>query len=147
MVGKDESDPRVLLSDGRKVCEHCRHLGPAAIRGLPETPWVSSLPGRFALHLGYWIKAVLQVTFTMAWEFIWAKGSIFKGAAVAGILITPLYKHCSPWETVSVTHQLFHSSSCWLLPKLFPMFLITTLVLLTASQLDAHMPAKGRIFV
>lgn len=104
MVGKDESDPRVLLSDGRKVCEHCRHLGPAAIRGLPETPWVSSLPGRFALHLGYWIKAVLQVTFTVAWEFIWAKGSIFKGAAVAGILITPLYKHCSPWETVSVCY-------------------------------------------
>lgn len=45
MVGKDESDPRVLLSDGRKVCEHCRHLGATAIKGLPETPvFQESLP-------------------------------------------------------------------------------------------------------
>lgn len=72
----------------------------------------------------------------LAWAFIWAKGPVFKGAAVAGILITPLYKHCSPWEVVSVCYTpTLPFLELLADPKLFLMFLITTLLLVTASSL------------
>lgn len=126
----------MLLSGGRRMCEHCRHSVP-----LP------SGPGRVFLKDLPWIwdggsELFSRLSSPLAWEFIWAKGSCccwnldhtFTSTAVPGRLC------------LFVTQQLFCSSSSWLLLKLFPMFLITTLVLVTASQLDFHMPAEELIF-
>lgn len=74
MVVLDESDPRVLLSGGRKEYEHCRHFSPTALRGLAESA------ERFALCLGWWIKAVLQATLTHGLAVYLGQRNYFQGS-------------------------------------------------------------------
>ena len=87
----------------------------------------------------------------MAWEFIWAKGSIGRGAAVAGVLIVPPHKHRSPWEVVCVCDTpALPSVLCLRLlaaPKAISHVLSNNMVLVTASQLDFNLPAKGYISI
>lgn len=87
----------------------------------------------------------------MAWEFVWTKGPVCRGAAVAGVLIVPPYKQCSPWEVVCVydTPTLPSVLCLGLLaaPKAISHVLSNNMVLVTASQLDFNLPAKGCISI
>lgn len=92
-----------------------------------------------------------ELPLPMAWQFIWAKGSLCRGAAVAGVLIVPPYKHHSPWEVVCACDTpTLPSRLCLRLlaaPKAICYVFSNNLVLVTASQLDFNLPAKGCIFI
>lgn len=87
----------------------------------------------------------------MAWQFVWAKGPICRGAAVAGVLIGPPYRHRSPWEVVCVCDRpTLPSVLCLRLlaaPKAVSHALANNMVLVTASQLDFNLPAEGCVFI
>lgn len=75
--------------------EHCRPPAPTASRA-----W-HSLPERFALSLGWWIKAVLQATFNPGLGvylgqrellLLESRSHLFTGTAVPGRFVSVCYK-------------------------------------------------------
>lgn len=120
------------------------------MEGLAEPLWSLFLLTGLPFTQDGGAKLFSGLPLPMAWEFIWAKGSLCRGAVVDGVLIVPTYKHHSPWEVVCACDTpALPSRLCLRLlaaPKAICCVLSNNMVLVTAS-LDFNLPAKGCIFI